>query len=347
MPDAVSSLALVVPGLCGPAIDAPLAEYLTNATPALDRLLARAQPSVAPATLDGTLAAFFGTLAESGDALPVAALTWLADTGESRGDYLLRVDPVHVRADQSCLRLFDASTFTLDPDEARALVESFNDFYSERGWQLQAPCPQRWYLALAQGPDMTTVDPADIGGEDIDDYLPAGPDSSTWHALMNEVQMLFHDHPVNAARAQRGEPPVNSIWPWGGGVLPARAGASVAQVITDQALLIGMAQLAGVPRRDLPGMDGELPELLAPGTSLILIDTLEQAACYGDAEAWSRGIGRLEQAWFAPLLKLVEGRALKSLELYPVNGRRYVLDRRRLHSFWKRTYPFTEHYNHD
>lgn len=341
MSDKACRIALVVPGLCGPVLDAPLDKYLTGETAALDRLLSRANRRTAPTILEATLASFFTPFSAMQDPLPVASLSWLADTGESCTDYLLRVDPVHVRADQSRLRLFDASTFSLDPDEADALVETFNYFYGERGWQLQAPHPQRWYLSLPQAPAMTTVAPAAIGGEDIDGFLPAGADSSAWHALLNEVQMLFHDHPANVARVQRGALPVNSIWPWGGGVLPGSVETSVTRVLADDPVLIGLAQLAGVPCRDLPGEAGELPALLQDGLNLVVLDSLAMAARYGDAEAWAEGIGQLERAWFAPVLGLLEDRALQSLELYPVNGRCHTLERGRLKHFWKRTRPFT------
>lgn len=340
------TVALVVPGLCGPAIDAPLAEYLTAGTPALDRLLSRARKVAAPSTLNDTLATFFAPLSGYGKALPVASLTWLADTGESCDEYLLRVDPVHVRADQSSLRLFDATTFSLQPEESRALVAAFNDFYSGRGWQLQAPHPQRWYLALPQAPEMTAIAPGTIGGEDINDFLPAGADSSAWHTVMNEVQMLFHDHPVNTARAQRGELSVNSIWPWGGGVLPGKPDTPVTQVLTDQPLPAGMAQLAGISCRELPGESSELATLLQDGLNLVVVDHLEKSARYGDAQAWSGRIGQLEQTWFLPLLELLENRKLESLDIYPVNGQCFSSSRHRLHFFWKRTHPFPAHCRH-
>jgi len=339
--DKACSIALVVPGLCGPAIDAPLEEYLVAETPALDRLLSRSYQSTAAATLDAVLAAFFVPLADAVEPLPVASLTWLADTGESRNDYLLRIDPVHVRADQSCLRLFDAATFSLQPDETAALVVTINTFFGERGWKVQAPHPQRWYLALAEVPDMRTVNPDEIRGEDINDCLPTGPDSREWHVLMNAVQMLLHDHPVNAARVARGELPVNSIWPWGGGILPAIAATAVAQVITDQPVLIGLAQRAGVARRDLPGASGELPGLLQAGLNLVVVDYLEKAARYGDVEAWSEGASQLEQTWCAPVLDLLKRRQLSALDIYPVNGQRFSLQRRHLRHFWKHLRPFT------
>ena len=341
MTDKACSIVLVVPGLCGPAIDVSLDDYLANDTPALDRLLSRSRQSAAPATLDAVLAGFFEPLSSSAHPLPVASLTWLADTGESRSDYLLRVDPVHVRADQACLRLFEAATFSLQPDEAAALVEALNAFFAERGWELQAPHPQRWYLALPEIPDLRAVDPGEIGGEDINDRLPTGTDSRAWHALMNEAQMLLHNHPVNAAREARGELSVNSIWPWGGGVLPAKPATNVAQVITDLPVLNGLAQLAGVARRDLPGAIGELPGLLQDGLNLVVVDCLEKAARYGDVEAWSAGISQLEQAWCVPLLDLLKEHRLRSLDIYPVNGRRFALQRSQLRHFWKRPRPLT------
>ena len=53
--------------------------------------------------------------------------------------------------------------------------------------------------------------PGAVAGEDIDRFLPAGRDGKAWHAVMNEVQMLFHDHPVNVAREARGIP-VPDCW---------------------------------------------------------------------------------------------------------------------------------------
>ena len=45
--------------------------------------------------------------------------------------------------------------------------------------------------------------------------------TSVVRMLLNEVQVLLHQHPLNAARQTRGLPPVNSVWFWGAGRLPA------------------------------------------------------------------------------------------------------------------------------
>jgi hypothetical protein len=41
------------------------------------------------------------------------------------------------------------------------------------------------------------------------------------------VQVILHQHPVNAERRARGLPPVNSLWLWGGGPLPQRVNNAV------------------------------------------------------------------------------------------------------------------------
>jgi len=68
---------------------------------------------------------------------------------------------------------------------------------------------------------MQTTPAAAARGARVDEKLPSGPDAMRFHALMNEAQMLLHEHPVNAEREARGEPALNSIWFWGGGVMAA------------------------------------------------------------------------------------------------------------------------------
>lgn len=334
------SVALIVPGLCGPAPGAPLADLPSRRPPALERLLSRAHLDAAPLDSNETLCSFFDLDGPAGGSLPVAPLTWLADTGQRPPGYVLRADPVHLRADRACLRLYDCATFAIDAAEAAALVATFNDFYREQGWRLVAPLPQRWYLFPSGIPEITTVAPGRIAGEDIDGCLPAGRDASDWHALLNEIQMLFHSHPVNAAREAQGAVAVNSLWPWGGGILPERVIPRVSQLWTDQPLGAGLARLASIPWQSLPAAGAAgLRGALLPGVNLILLDVLENCARHAGIEAWGQGIMRLEQDWFGPLLELLKDGYLTALEIYPVTGERFGVNRRDLLRFWKRIRP--------
>ena len=327
----------MIPGLCGPTGGDPFSTFPSAHPQALAKLLARARVQRGVGLdLDATLGNLFGLSNGTADTLPVAPLTWLADTGTRADGYLMRVDPVHLRADQSSLRLYDSRAFSIEPAEAQELATAFNDFYRDRGWHLEVAAPTRWYLALPEPPGLKTRSPTECAGRDINELLPHGAHGREWHALLNEVQMLFHSHPVNEAREQRGEPVINSIWPWGGGMLPAGIETAVADVITDYPLLMGLAQLAGIPRRDLPADATELAGGLSAATHLVVIDTLAVARDYVDTEAWAAGLMQLETTWFEPLLEMVGSGHIGQLELYPVNGKRFQVNRCLMRRFWRR-----------
>ena len=342
MSKAGQHLTLVIPGLCGPGSDAAFPVDLAGRFPALERLLSRSQHvRRAVNNLDTSLCSHFNLQYPAGTALPVAALTSLVDIDEPVTGYMMRADPVHLRADQSALRLFDSRTFSITQDEADALVAAFNEFYTDRGWHLTAPCPQRWYLSLPEAPAITTVPPATIAGQTIDSNLPHGRDAAEWHALMNEVQMLFHQHPVNARREERGEPMINSLWFWGEGSLPDVVPASETRVATDYPLAMGLACFTHTPRRDVPARLEELLTTVEKALILVVLDDLEAAVQYTDIEAWLEALDRLEQHWFTPLLEALGAGRVVSLEIDPCTGKSYRTTRRQQCHFWKRIRPLT------
>jgi hypothetical protein len=336
-------LALLLPGLCGPVSDPPVTDYLVPRPVALDRLLSRSKVQQAGGLdLDSTLCHWFGLDDGPHSSLPLASLTYLSDTGEQSPGYLLRADPVHLRADQSSLRLFDSHGFSMTQEEADELVAAFNDFYAERGWRLTAPRPQRWYLSLPADPGITTTPIGNVAGQVVDPCLPRGAAAAEWHALLNEVQMLLHAHPVNSAREQRGEPAINSLWFWGGGVLPAAVQTRADRVITDHPLGMGLAQQAGISRVDVPVDVDALLAQTDDGLSLLVNDVLDGPSRYGDIGSWVDALQQLEQHWFAPLLAAIKDGEVAALEIYPCNGYRYMTSKRQQRRFWKRNHPFED-----
>jgi hypothetical protein len=74
----------------------------------------------------------------------------------------------------------------------------------------------------------------------------SAPWAKTCSSTCRRAQILLHQHPVNQARGERGLPPVNSLWFWGGGTLPAHVRTSLATVIGDDVLLGALAGRAGL-----------------------------------------------------------------------------------------------------
>ena len=62
--------------------------------------------------------------------------------------------------------------------------------------------------------------PDEVLGDDLFSHLPEGEGGRRWRALMTEAQVLLHNHSWNQQRAAQGQQPINSLWFWGGGVMP-------------------------------------------------------------------------------------------------------------------------------
>lgn len=335
----VDQLILLLPGLAGPVTGQALTGYIQTRPAGLDRLLSRCTVEAAPASgLASTLCHRFGVSASK--ELPIAPLCYLADTERTPPHYLLRADPVHLRADQSRLRLFESHSFFITRDEADALVAAINDFSAGRGWRLSAPHPQRWYLELPAAPDMQTTPLAEAAGQDIDALLPRGQDAPHWAGMLSELQMLLHEHPVNRTREQRGEPVINSLWLWGGGVLPATISPTVDAVFAGDVLARGLARHAGTACHPVPEFMGDL---LSAGTGrrrLLVLDELAWPAHYGDVDGWLVQLAQLESVWFMPLLVALNSGRIGSLVIDACNGHCFSTDGKRQRGFWKRIRPF-------
>ena len=185
---------------------------------------------------------------------PVAALTRAFDADDAPLSSWLRADPAYVRPDLSGARLMmSGDALQLDAADAQALVAALRPTFGDAGMPIDAPRPARWYLRLPREAKVSSMtSPADALGEDLFDHLPDGPEGRRWRALLSEAQVLLHQHPVNAARVAAGKPPVNSLWFWGGGVLPDHVTTPHATVHSDEITLRALAKAAGVRGVDLP-----------------------------------------------------------------------------------------------
>lgn len=336
-------LTVIVPGLFGPAppagADAEAAvETLVSALDlsAMEILLSRARVMPAVGSWESPEAlvfSAFGYRFSAGDC-PVAAATRIVDIGDSVQDHwLLRADPVHLKPDMGDLVLFDGDHFALDLDEAKALAEMIAAHFSDLGWRLDVGHPLRWYLSLDAPARIQTTPLSMVRLRNVDPYLPTGDDAGVWHGLLNETQMLLHDCAVNRSREARGEAAVNSLWFWGGGVLPQAQPGDWSRVHGDSALLEGLAEYAGVESRPLPDDAVTWLDTLGEGRHLALIETGHGPARASDVEGWRDFIADLSANWLDPLLRaLGEGR-LQSVTVLTDRDLRYHAGRLR---WWHR-----------
>jgi hypothetical protein len=314
--------------------------------PMLETLLARGSVAPKPALeRDAWLCRAFG-IAKQRD-WPVAALTLAADGVDPEHYYWLRADPVALRLERNRLVLV-GSVSDLDINESRDLVAALNEHFVRDGNTLLAPFPQRWYLRSDRAPGIVTTPLARAANRDIARHLPQGDAALDWHRVINEAQMVLHEHAVNAAREARGAVAVNSVWLWGGGTAPAVGRPPYQTVWGDDALARSLAAAAGIARYPLPDHGAAwLTAATAAGENHLLPFTqLSDALSTGGIAAWREQLAMLERDWAAPLLSALRSSKISSITLIAINSENLLeatLTRSQLWRLWRRARPLASY----
>ncbi|MFY9136045.1 hypothetical protein [Zwartia sp.] len=104
----------------------------------------------------------------------------------------------------------------LDPAHADALFEAVQPLWRECGISVLPIETGRWRVWLAPDARIRSISPAAVSTLSVSDWWPQDESTKTWRKLLNEVQMVWHTHPVNAQRTANGLEPINSLWLYGG-----------------------------------------------------------------------------------------------------------------------------------
>jgi hypothetical protein len=236
--------------------------------------------------------------------------------------------PVHLLTAIDRLQL-GSSGIDPDPAEAAAILADLNRHLDGRGYSLQSVGVGRdWLLACRESLDCTSVDPAEAQGHNLRETMPRGRDGAKVRALMNEIQMLLHEHPVNEARASRREPTINSLWLWGFGSSCQTTSATWPQLFTDDSWLAGIWRAHGQPTRPLSGFAD------AAGTGA---DGAVFAWCSAPADA----LHEVESRCFEPARRLLSASACSEVAI--CSGRHVIaMGRWARWRAWRRNYPMHE-----
>jgi len=255
-----------------------------------------------------------------GTQIPFAALTRSLDSADAAGTLWLRADPAWVVADAVTLRLLSCGNMDLSPSDSEQLARSLKPLFGDAGFPLEATTPSRWYLRCPSGATLPAFStPQAALGDDVARHLPEGDAGRRWQHLLNEAQVILHNHPLNAERVRRGLSPVNSLWFWGAGMLPDWVRTTASVVVSSDEIVHSLSRLAKVPVAD------ELADTLATATadSHILIDA--------DASAGPA----LEGAW-EPIQRALTGRVIGELRLSFASGERYRYRHGHRWRFWRK-----------
>lgn len=250
---------------------------------------------------------------------PIAALTRQLDAEDAAGAAWLRADPCRVQPDINGARLLGVGeTLGLTAEDAAQLLPALRPLFGDAGFPIDAPVAARWYLRLpreAKVPAFT--EPDDALGTDLFDHLAEGSEGRRWRSLLSEAQVVLHNHPWNARRAESGRTPVNSLWFWGAGVLPDHVRSPHAAFCSGDDTAAAIAAAAGI-RRPLPAR----------------FEPIEDDAVFDLTGA--RDLSALEQAWLQPALAALRRGELRVLRIDTEDGAAFDLARGQRWRFWRR-----------
>jgi len=310
--------------------------YSGLALPALETLLARGRRLKTPgASLERALSAQY----HLPDALPLAPISLRGDGGEPGADWWVRADPVHLKVHRDQLVLADASRLAVTPEEARDCVAALNSHFASDEITFVAPHPDRWYARTANEPRLRTTPTSEAAGRGVGTLLPQGDDGARWRRVINEAQMLLHEHPCNQAREQADRHAINSIWVWGPG-RGQEIAASFDAVWADDPVATGLAAASGSAARPLPVSGSSLLESRRAGRHLVVVK--QPVTAYGDLAVWRHAVEHLEHSWAAALVAGLRDGAIDTLTLQglgPDYGYTSVLTRRDRLRVWRTRRP--------
>ncbi len=133
--------------------------------------------------------------------------------------------PTHWRLGAEDVSILAPELLALDETESRAWFDSAREWFESEGFELVWVAPTTW---LARHPLLATLPSASLDrviGRNVDRWLEPDPRARLVRRLQNEVQMLWHTHPLNAQREARGQFTVTGLWVSGTGVDPGRDAA--------------------------------------------------------------------------------------------------------------------------
>ena len=365
-----AELTLIVPGLAGPADpgtgdpDAASRVLATDlALHGLARLVSRAGTLSSPhaaADAGGLLLALLGVERTPHGDVPAAALSRLAtaDAADAAGSagsrdaavapaaddtpgaVWMRADPVHLRAGPTRLVLMEPASLGLSVEEARAIAGWLAAHPHGPDLDLEVRRADAWYVRLPAAPRVRTSAPSAAHGDDARHHLPAGPDAPAWHARMNEIQMLLHECPVNAGRERAGRLPVNSLWFWGAGALPAASpsppSSSWDALHGDGDLIRGAAAWCGIPAGPRPDAAHAWLAGTPAGRRLLVLPDLHAPARDADTGAWREAIAQLDAQWLSPLADALARGRLGRVAIHAGAGAGLAITRREARRWWRR-----------
>jgi len=336
----MSQITLVLPfALPFPEFAPDLVRALGASTPALAALLTRtssharlpANDAIRALPHEQWLARALGLQDGGRPAFAACAMRALGIAPQA-GTWFI-VNPVHIEIARTHLMMQDPAGLRLPERDSRALFETAKPYFEEAGHALVYGDAGTWFMRADDWAGLDTSTPDATLGMDLTDWMPVGARAASFRRLQNEVQILWHTHPVNAEREARRLAPVNAFWTWGA--------ADAARLRAQDAPRLAAFEAGAVVSALADTRPASLPDFVAniDGDAILVCGSAAPHAVGADWGGWIHQLQQLEAGLFAPILEALKKGRVRKVQL--------VLSHRDAHaeftttalaqrSFWRR-----------
>ncbi|MFQ5483348.1 MAG: phosphoglycerate mutase [Nitrospinaceae bacterium] len=178
------------------------------------------------------------------------------------GEMPLCCDFIVLQSSHNDMVMKDYTGDRLSPQDAETLIGALQESVVSETVRFHSGGGYQNLMVMRSGPLPGRLEPPqELVGEGIRKFIPQDRPYRELVHLMNEAQIILHNHPLNRRRLAENQDAVNSVWFWGNGEpreLPPfehRFGRS-ASVVTAAPLLRGMAVAAGMDAPRVAGATG-------------------------------------------------------------------------------------------
>lgn len=204
------------------------------------------------------------------------------------------LSPVHIHVARDHMVMTDPRRLNYSENEARALFMAAKEMCDDLGKTLVYGDTKTWFLRADDWASLQTASLDAAAGHNMDIWIAKGEHEIAWRKLQNEIQMLWHIHPVNQQRDESGQNTINSIW--------LHSGSDQLYELDCQ---FGHTDFSNwLTQRNAPDAKRK-----------VIIEHLLEPALNSDWGAWFEQINHLEKTWFAPALQALRNQEITSLRL--------------------------------
>jgi len=282
-------------------------------------------------------------------AAPAAIASAAAPRASAEGSVWI-ASPIHFIAGLTNLHLDYRGLLRLPEQDLVRLAQDFATTFGEAEFHLEALESGPFLLRNSRSLTALTTEPSRLLAQELEASLPNGPDAPVLKRLGAELEMWLHSHPVNEERARRGELPVSTLWPWGGGAARSAAqsasgartaGTPSAATLTTYPLafgsdpcLVGLSHLTGLPLRSLPGLLPD-PTVWPPAQRAVLVTEITSLLQANPGWTMFEALAHLDRAFIMPAIEALRAGAVSSV-LVIANDMLLQVGRRDRLRFWRR-----------